>query len=134
VTPQNIVIFLALPGLAFGLNTLVEGWALKTFSKIPWNKASTASLCANALSIPCLLALKSLLDHWDAWLPYNPLGKTWEIIFIWICATMIANALELVVIKWAFKYPTPTGFLLSTTFANSLTAMADLYESFKETL
>lgn len=125
---------LTLPGLAYGLNTLLESWALKTFAKTPWDKAFNAAAIANLLSIPALLGAKKLLSHWDLWLPYNPLHNTLEIVLLWMAATTVANSIELLTLKKIFNQPTPLGFVITTTIINGLTALADLWESLHQSL
>jgi hypothetical protein len=125
---------LTLPSLAYGLNTLIESWALKTFSRTPWDKALNAAALANLLSIPTLLGAKKLLSHWDLWLPYNPLHNTLEIVLLWMAATTVANSIELLALKKLFHQPTPLGFVVTTTITNGLTALADLWESLQKSL
>jgi hypothetical protein len=128
------ILLLTIPSIAFCLNTLSEGWALKTFSKIPWEKSLNAAAVANLFSIPTLALFKYLFSHWDKWLPYNPLGTTTEILIIWVGATTIANAIELYTIRYMFSLPTTLGFITTTTLANGLTALADLWESLQKSL
>lgn len=125
---------LTLTPLAYGLNTLLESWALKTFSKTPWEKALHAAAVANLVSIPTLLGTKKLLSHWDLWLPYNPLHSTLEIVLLWIAATTVANSIELLTLKKIFHQPTPLGLVVTTTITNGLTALADLWESLHKSL
>jgi hypothetical protein len=128
----GILTILSIGAVAYGINVFAEAWALKRFSKVEtFNKSLTIAAVANALSIPALLGAKYLLGHWDNFLPFNPFGWKTEAIFIWVCATMLANTIEIMVITWGFKIEATKGLLFVTAIANGLTALGDLGETLK---
>lgn len=85
------------------------GWAEYELPYPSWNQAFKYSLVAETFAFIGLYAAVYALQHWGYVLPKRPfIGGFWtvETFFVWFSATMIANSIELFILRaWFNIYP-----------------------------
>lgn len=140
-----IIQILSLALVAWGFGSFVEGWAIHRYSYpegarlyseggkavdgfivVSWERAFFVAGVANGVAILFLGTLHFLLENKFMYLGFINFGK-FDIFFNWMIATMIANAIELSIVKWVFRIPVTRMVAFITSLSNGLCALAELY-------
>lgn len=130
-----LIIFklLSLTAVAWGFGTLVEAYAIRYHSGLAhmvWEKALTVTAFSNAVAVGALVGLHFLLPYKFYFLKASIDLGSFDSFFNWFISTMVANAIELSIVKWGFKIPITRMVAFITSLSNGICALADFYSGF----
>jgi hypothetical protein len=139
---MELFLVFTVPLFAYGVSVLGGTWAVKKFGGYPeydipyptWNKAFKYALVAETFAFVGLFLAVWLLQYWGYALPSKPRWGGFlsiEIVFIWLCATIFANSLELFVLRAFFNIPPTTGLVFSLGVINALCSWPELAHQLK---
>jgi hypothetical protein len=139
---MELFLVFTVPIFAYGVSVLLGAWAVRQFGGWPeyeipyptWNQAFKYALVAETFAFVGLYLAAFALQHWGYYIPrksfFGNFG-TVEIFFIWFCATMFANAIELFILRaWFYVYPR-WGLVFSLGIVNALCALPELAHKLK---
>jgi hypothetical protein len=116
---RELLLILSFPPVAYGISVFAGTWAVRKFGgwakyELPypsWNQAFNYALAAETAAFLTLQVVLLILKGWQVILPEKvdvPGFSSMEILWLWLCAIMISNSVELLVLRAGFNiYPRP---------------------------
>lgn len=134
---MELFLIFTVPIFAYGVSVLFGALVIRKFGGYPeydlpypsWNQSFKYALVAETFAFGGLYLALYGLEHWGYVLPSKSFMNgfwSFEIFFIWFCATMFSNAIELFILRaWFSIYPR-WGLVFFLGIINALCSWSEL--------
>lgn len=139
---MELLLVFTIPIFAYGLSILMGVVVIRNFGGYPgqglpypnWSQSFKYAFIAESFAFAGLYLAAYGLQHWGHALPVkHTIAGFWtiETLFVWVCATMFSNAIELFILRAWFGIFPRWGLVFSLGIVNALCSWPELAHKLK---